>query len=101
MKKPTRKQRTKPMYDFFECKKYIEYKLGYDIRDVLGKFKDDMVNDVEYWDYWHFICDCREIQNPCILSIDEELLEYGTEWQNKITQAFLYEFYDAEYWVEW
>lgn len=102
MDKPTPKQR-EPLLDFFECQKFIEDKLGYDIRDVLGRHKNDMTSreEVEYWDYWHFLIDNISIHNGCVISIPYGLLECGTDWQNKITQAFLDEFGEAEYWVEW
>ena len=104
MDKPQPKHR-EPVLNFSECQKYIEYKLGYDIRDVLGKFEMKSgrmtSKEVEYWDWWHFLTDRVDIHNPCTITIDHYLLEDGNEWQNKITQAFLDEFGETEYWVEW
>ena len=92
-------QKPNPMFNYNECSKYIENKLGYPLRDTLGTFKG---NSVEYRDYWHYLIDCHNhITNGCCFQITSDMLEDGKDWQNEITQAFIDEFGETSYWVEW
>lgn len=103
MDKPT--PVTRPaMLDFFECKKWVEKKLGYDIRDTLGKFdpeNDDRRGEIEYRDWWHLLCTIQNPHNGSDIWIGSEML--GEQpWQDEITKCFIDEFGDDQtYWVEW
>ena len=100
MKKPKPKRREH--VDFHEAEKWIEEKLGYPLRDTLGRHKGNC--NVEYRDYWHFLIDrfSDSIHDPCVISITSDLFEDCEPWQAEITAAFIAEFgEDAEYWVEW
>ena len=107
MKKPEKKTIVRHAYDWSEAVEWIEHRLGEDvyIRDFANKFKGkNKDSENPYQDYWHFICEEQEISNPCYIYISSEWIEYGncTDWQNKITQAFVDEFGDeAEFLVEW
>lgn len=93
-----------PLYDYHACAERINTKLGYNIRDVLGKFIGNKENcdNIEYRDWWRFLLEHRNINNPCNIFIGSDLLECGNEWQNIITQAFINEFGDnTEYYVSW
>lgn len=101
MNKPEPKQRKSPIYIYLECEAYIESKLGYRLRDTLEKFKDGKSRDVEYRDYWHFIISRHDyITNGSEFEITIDMLD-GEDWQNEITQAFIDEFGETSYWVEW
>ena len=96
------KRMSREMFSFSECRDFVEAKLGYKIRDTLGKFDGDGVNDIEYRNWWHFLIDHRSINNPCVITIASDLLGCGNDWQNEITKVFINEFgKDVEYWVEW
>lgn len=100
MDKPKQHAR-KPIYYYRECACYIGYKLGYDLRDTLGKFKSNKNKDFEYRDYWHFVIDRHDyITNGSEFEITSDMLD-GEDWQNEITQAFIDEFGETSYWVEW
>jgi len=99
MEKPKPQPRAETL-DYNECARYIEEKLGYKIRDVQGKFSGNP--SALYLDWWHFLCNHRDIGNPCDITISNDLLDYGKPWQNEITQAFIDEFgEDAVYHVWW
>lgn len=87
--------------DYHDCSKYIEHKLGYDLRDTLGKFsgKKDW-ESIEYRDFWHFLIDTQEVHNGCdiYMPYPDETEE---EWQKEILQAFHNEFGEGPYWVWW
>jgi hypothetical protein len=94
-------------YNYRDCVKYISEKLGYDIDDILGKFRTDDKgeytdpgNDREFRSYWHFLTDLNEIHNGCFIYLPDE--DQGEPWQQEITKAFNEEFGDEEqYWVCW
>lgn len=102
MQKPNPINR-QPVYDFNECVKYVEHKLGYEIRDTLGRFKDGNYKpDREYRDYWHFLIQIMHINNGSEIIINSELLQLGEQWQNEITKCFIDNFGDnAVYEVNW
>jgi len=101
MKKP--KKRKIEHLNYHECAEYIESKLGYDLRDVNGRWKGEgSPKEVEYRDFWHFICDTQEVHNPCYIYINNDLKDRAKDWQCVIIDAFVKEFgEDTEYWVEW
>lgn len=94
-------------YNYKECAKYIEDKLGYSLYDTLGKHEllgvVELSNkDIEYRNWWHFLIDQRSILNFCETTIGSDLLEVGNDWQNEITEMFIYEFgNNAKYHVSW
>lgn len=99
MKKP--KPKIIKRLDYHECKDYIEEKLGYKLRDTLGKFstKDGYNSSIEYRDFWHFLVDKCNIHNGCQIWMPEP--ECGNEWQRPILEAFHEEFGEGPYWVSW
>lgn len=100
MKKP--KPKVVKHLNYHECAKYIESKLGYDLRDTLGKFKNSYLPSVEYRDFWHFIIDTQSPSNGDYIYIDSGLKEDAEPWQIEIIDRFIKEFGDdQEYWVEW
>lgn len=97
--KPKPITKTVTYYDYHDCADYIEWILGYDLRDVLGKFKNGKVNNVEYLDFWHFLIDGMEMTRAGIHMLPTAGKE---EWQNKILEVFHNEFgKDAEYLFDW
>ena len=94
---------TRTYLDYNRCSDYIGEKLGYDLRDTLGKYKTTTGwEEIEYQDFWHFILDCNpELHNGCEFRLPEiECAE--KEWQRVILQAFYDEFgKDTTYWLEW
>ncbi len=105
MNKPEKKTIRRVVYDWHEAEKWVEQKLGKKLRDYASRFTGENVNhDKPYWDYWHFIIDTQEVNNPCYITVTSEWIKFGncTDWQNEITQAFIDEFGDEEeYLVEW
>jgi hypothetical protein len=105
MKKPKPKKR-KEILDYHECAKYIAKKLGIkDLRDVDGKFdpaNKDRMNEIEYKDFWHQICDGVHNGSEMYM-IDTSQEDWPEEeWVRNIAKAFNEEFgSDAVYWVEW
>ncbi len=90
-------------YEYSDCVEWVEQKLGYDIRNVLNSHSPENIKkNIEYRDWWHFLIDYEDVHNGCYIMIRRDLMEYGNDWQNEITQKFLDEFgEDAEYWVDW
>lgn len=107
MQKPQPK--TIERLDYLECVAYIEEKLGYELRDTLGKFKlnnfdksiQSFDKSIEYRDFWHFIIDNCEIHNGCEIYMPL-VCEDNQPWQNEILKAFHDEFgEEAQYWIWW
>jgi hypothetical protein len=99
MKKP--EPRKIERLDYNECAKYIGEKLGYDLRDTLGKFKRQPYDDsIEYRDFWHLIIDRCDIHNGCEFWMPEED-SAEEDWQVPILKAFWEEFGEGPYWVSW
>jgi hypothetical protein len=105
MTKP--KMKARESFDYHECADYIEAKLGYDLRDTLGKFdpkNSSNYENIEYRDFWHFICDHCEIHNGCEFYMPEpnsEDYKYAKDWQDEILIAFWDEFGEGPYYVSW
>lgn len=102
MNKPT--PYVKEAIDYGEAAKWVGDKLGYDIRDVNSCSDYDFAdpNRPKYLDYWHYIINNQEVHNGGTIYIDKYMLEFGEDWQNKITQCFIDEFGDEqEYWTDW
>ncbi len=84
IEKPT--EQTKAYFDYFDCKEYIEQKLGYDIDDKAR--------------YWHFIVKACDVSNGIQTELPDE--DQGTEAQQLVTKAFNEEFgEDAIYEIDW
>lgn len=96
LKKPIKKHRNEPTYDFNECTEYIEKKYNIKHRDYAGKFSDGKVKDVPYQDYWHFVLDkYDDIRNDYYFDMEISYMrEDAEDWQNKITDLFEKEFAD-------
>lgn len=101
MSRPAPKQRNSVL-DYNECADYISKKLGYDLRDVAGRWAGHRADySKPYLDYWHFLCDRFEPVNGGSITIGQSLLG-EPEWRDAITKAFIDEFGDgAEYVCEW
>lgn len=109
MKKPTAKKIER--LDYPECADYIEKKLGYNLRDTLGKFstentKSGAYEKIEYRDFWHFIVDVCNVHNGCEFYMPDPKDEWyfkdnKREWIKPILEAFWEEFGAGPYWVEW
>lgn len=101
MDKPQLK--TRQAFDYHECERYIEYQLGYKLGDTLGRWDTSPPKDVEYRDFWHFLCDRCNLHNGSYFNmkhIDED--KNLKPWQLEIINAFYLEFgEDATYWVDW
>lgn len=104
--KPEKNARA-PIYDWDECVKYVQKKYDFKITDFAGKFKDEKVNhDVEYQNFWHWLCEFSEIHNGgtfCMWKDTWESLEEG--WIKTIYGYFIEEFADEagaiEFEVSW
>ncbi len=97
MQRPIKK--TREYWDFNEIQVWVESTLGYQIRDVNGKFSKPNNRDAEYLDFWHWLCDeCYNISNGCFIYMPEEASE---PWQKPILEAFRKIVGDEEVWVEW
>jgi len=96
MNKPEPKYAHGPTLDYHECETYIEEKYNIKVRDYLGKFANNKVNNVEYLDFWHWLIDRHEyIQNGSYfhLAIDEHLNDPDVEeWVKTILKMFKDEF---------
>ncbi len=107
MEKP--KFKTLQYLDYHECRDYIEHKLGYSLRDTLGKFEPGLSAEErekrEYRDFWHWIVDGIDVWNGCLIVLPtsvQELVSAEYKWVEEILDAFTEEFgANAEYWVEW
>lgn len=99
--KPKIKKRTIEYWDWNECTKWVEHKLGYPIRDTLESFKLKWPNDIEYRDFWHLVVEYCDVNNPGEIYLD--VLEGAKlkDWQKEILQCYLDEFGEGPYWVEW
>ena len=104
MKKPEKKIVIKAI-DYNDAAKYIEEKYNFRVRDYFDRFsgKVPYPNDLEYADFWLFLIDHQQINNPCTIYIDSYLLEVAEkDWQQKIINIFIEEFgEDTEYYVYW
>lgn len=102
MRKPENKVILNNCYDYHECDLYISSLLGYNLRDTLGKWTDKEKKEVEYRDFWHFLCHEQEISNPCFIIISSGMKDRANDWQCEIIDAFIKEFgEDTEYFVRW
>lgn len=97
MNKP--KPITYELIDYHEASLWINKKLGYDIRDCLGKFKKGGDRTAEYRDFWHFLVDAlAHPPSGTISIIYEDLKEDAEDWQIEILETFWEEFgSDAQY----
>jgi hypothetical protein len=107
VKRKPKPKKHKAILDYRECANYIAYKLGIkDLRDVDGKFDPKnakRMDEIEYKDFWHFVCDNGDVHNGCEIYLplteDDNPQE---EWIRKIVHAFNKEFgEEVPYWVEW
>jgi hypothetical protein len=73
MDKPEAKDHvTKNVLDYISAADYINEVLGYDQRDVAGKFANGHCSDAEYQDYWHYVMDAL-FDNFC----NDSFVRYG------------------------
>jgi hypothetical protein len=94
VKKPTVKKG--PEYlDYHECNNYIEKKYNIQTRDFLGKFQGGKANDVEYLDFWHWMCDNFEISNGAIIHVNFEELRQENNPPDWVKHIFTY--WEAEF----
>lgn len=95
VKKP-KKLKRESTYDWHDIDDFIQKKYGKDVRDWAGKYsKKNKVQEVEYQDFWHHLCDRHEIHNGVTITIwpedaldDKEL----PAWQREIYEILLKEF---------
>ena len=89
-------------YDYHECEAYIEYKCCKELRDYAGHFKDD---SKPYQDFWHWICETKEIHNGCYFWLSRDDIEDDDDMPdfiNEIITMFCNEFGDEIYlYVSW
>jgi hypothetical protein len=109
MDKPEAKDHvTKNVLDYISAADYINEVLGYDQRDVAGKFANGHCSDAEYQDYWHYVMDalfdnfCNDSfvrYGPYSFSSFAEQTEkkFGADnWRTKIARVWASE-YPGEY----
>jgi hypothetical protein len=84
--KPSKHPRAS-MYDYHECRDYLQARDGYDERDYAGKYPDHP--DAPYQDFWHFVVDCADIHNPCDFVMDETWRAGAEPWQVEILDKYL------------
>lgn len=92
MEKPTLHK--KEYFDFLEMMKFVQDKYSIYIRDYAGTFKNGIVNDVEYQDFWSFMLDYIDVSNGVIRKLSWEDLKDCAEydWQREICDLFIAEF---------
>lgn len=96
MKKP--EKQTVQHWNYQECEKYIAHKLGIkDLRDVDGRYLGNP--DAKYKDFWNCVCEHNEMHNGCYVWIYAD--DFYPDWAQPIVKAFVEEFGEEEYWVEW
>lgn len=102
MKKPIYKARKGEFLDWNECRKYLESKLGKDIRDYANKFGAKGKSTNPYQDFWHWMCDHNDIANGCEVSIPVDQYPNEEPWIMEILGTIKAEFGDEPlFWVEW
>lgn len=94
MIKPT-PQTSKPYLDYHDMCHYIENKYNIQTRDYLGKFsqKDTKkMEEIEYLDYWHWLCDRTNLSNGKIIRLPIDLDDDAPEFVKEITKLYVTEF---------
>ncbi len=106
MEKP--KPETRVAYNYLECIRYVEEKYGYKSFDFANCSSRWYIDEVPYQNFWHHICDTREINNGCYFSIDMEELDWTKEeWVKTIMRHLMEEFgdpgvnHEVDFWVSW
>jgi hypothetical protein len=93
VRKPVRKQRNDPAFDWGELQEWVKYKTGKDVRDWAGKFSKKEYDDlIPYQDFWHILTDTQEIHNGgyFYLSLREE--DYEENFAKEIVRLLAKEF---------
>lgn len=100
--KPKSKVKPIQVLDYHECEQVVEEKLGYELRDTLGKFDPTRPGNknVPYRDFWHFLVDTCGVTNGGTLYMPFEH-EAKEEWQKEILRAFHTEFGEGPYLTSW
>jgi len=111
MNKPTKKHVSEPVYDWNQCRDYIELKYKINLRDYYGKFIGDYDADVIYYDFWHVLTEHDHINNGSFMwfhESDVNSIERYSELDRLLFNMFFDEFGDGEmgervcsFWVEW
>ena len=88
LKKP--KKQSKEYWDYDEVAKYVSKKLGYDLRDVAGKYKGKHANyeEIPYLDFWHWLIENTEIHNGGSFYLPEPEWVKAEPWVLTILQEF-------------
>lgn len=81
------------IYDYHECRNYLENKFGYDERDYAGHFIDE---NLPYKDFWHFVVDKGGVTNDSTFVMSEWWFEDAEDWQREIGTRYLDEFGEGE-----
>lgn len=96
VKKPV--QETTKGWNYFECEKWVAYKLGID--NLYNIQYEKKGNTKRLQDFWCCICMNQKIFNGCHFEIHTDLKL--PDWAIPIVQMFEQEFGpNATYWVEW
>jgi hypothetical protein len=89
--KPVPKLRD-PIYDFNECRAWVNHSLGYDQDDVNGTI-GKASGRPPYLNFWHWLIDGLSIHNGSEITLNREnLSEIEEDWAKKIYQCYLDEF---------
>ena len=98
-------------YDYNACRDYLQEKYDYDERDYAGRYKrkngkvKECNLDIEYLDFWHWVCEHHEVHNGCFITFCREVLEdeqtdFDADWQKEIYKHYIDEFADEKGEVE-
>jgi hypothetical protein len=100
--------RSEPHLDYHDCARWVEKKLGKELRNYAGYTYQD--GDTRpYQDFWHYVIDQTEIHNGCYfyLTVQGTDIEECEPWQKEILATFAEEFSDhidddlLYFWVDW
>lgn len=105
--KPRKKSRSD--YDWNDIVDYIQKKYGKDIRDWAGKYsnksKHKKSEEIEYQDFWLFMCDVCEIHNGSVVWLfpgDWAEDETCPPWRKEICKILVKEFgFEFQAYVSW
>lgn len=78
------------IYDYHQCRDWLQKKYGYCERDYAGKRYGPNPNpDAEYLDFWHFVVDMTDLNNGEIIVMDDSWKEDAAPWQIEIIDRYL------------
>lgn len=91
MKKPTKITRA-AVFDYIECRDYLQEKYEYNERDYAGHFTDKGF-DSPYQDFWHWVIDaCGVTQGGTVYFANDLIDSCDKPWQAEILEHYLVEF---------